>query len=177
MSAFKVSDQHIRVLAQAACGASYFSYVHRGKVKKLSLIDRDRVCALLATTNDDSLMVRYPEDYKEGLGASDQLSALKFFPDGPLTHPKMAPIVFENTTDHYGQVNGFYLYDNVRNVRAQYDTAQIVQATRCYMYQSCEHESWPLSEAHAICISLCEHYGLKLITQHKLLDKSSWTID
>jgi len=175
MSAFKVSDNHIRVLVQAACSSAYFSYLWRGKVRKVGLADRDRLCSLLATENDKSLRARYPDSFKD-LGAKAKKDKLTFFPIGKLNMPKLDPIVVEVATDHYGQATGFYLYDNVANARKLYDSAQIYKAVQCYEYQSCEHDGWLTSEAHAICLSLRAYYGDRLLSAAKVLERAEWTI-
>ena len=39
----------------------------------------------------------------------------------------------------------------------EFDPTQVIKSCDCYAYQSCEHEEWPTSEAHAFIDSLKSH--------------------
>jgi hypothetical protein len=166
MSAFKVSDNHIRIIAYTACSDKYFSYVWRGKVRKLGLYDLNRVCTLLAKENDRSLLARYPRDYKE-LGASKRAVQVVFAgPDGI--------VEAEPRNDTYGNMAGLYFLAATGTART-YKLAEVYQAVQCYEYQACEHEGWRTSEAAAICLALADRLASALIRSAGLLEKVDWT--
>ena len=149
MSAYKVTDEKLRIIAFAACHDKYFSYVFRGKVRKLSLTDLDRVCTLLGAENDKSLRCRYPSDFKT-LGASDRVQTVLFGGDGGVSN-----------TDEIrrgGDVTGFaFFYKHA--AASRYDATDVCKAVWCYEYQSCEHDAWSLSEAAAICTAVVTRYA------------------
>ncbi|TXI90578.1 MAG: hypothetical protein E6Q36_01220 [Chryseobacterium sp.] len=165
MSAFKVTDNHVRLIAYAACSGRYpIRYYWRGKERRLSMSDIDRVCTLLGKENDQSLRARYPQDHK-ALGTKRAVKITFICASGVISA--------EDEYDHYGESAGF-TFITASGTR-RYKPVEVYQAVQCYEYQSCEHDGWSRSEAAAICRSVADRFAVAVIRSAGLLANVPWT--
>ena len=132
MSAYIVDRDHIRYLISAALSPSLdryppFSWYHDGARHTLPRCDRDRasqVGQMLWNENIKSIEGRYP---------------------GTEGKPENMP----------GKCDGMLIYcHSYGNWPGVIDPVQVLKAIDCYQYQSCEHEEWEASEAHAFIAAL-----------------------
>jgi hypothetical protein len=53
-----------------------------------------------------------------------------------------------------GPIGEDYLYQEHKTIHAALSLVAVLKAIDCYEYQSCEHDGWKVSEAHAFCTAL-----------------------
>lgn len=134
MSAYIVDIAHVRYLLAAALHTAErgdaFRWYHNGTHYELHHGDLERAAVIgqmLWSENVRSVTHRYPDSADAG-----------DLP-GPVEH---------------GEHAGYGYAHRAWTDPTAFAPAQILKACHCYEYQSCEHDGWEASEAHAFCESL-----------------------
>lgn len=136
MSAYMIDRKHVqylvtvamsrRILGQSHC----IRWFHNGQWHELGCSDRKRaaeVAQMLWDENFASINARYPDT---------------------IEHPEGSPGVISEAEAGfvYGEHRDLFLHN--------IEPAQVLKACDCLEYQSCEHDGWETSEAHAFLVSL-----------------------
>jgi len=96
--------------------------------------------------------------------------------DGPDGAERVGAMLW---AENRASVNSRYDEDQLepvytRTIRpATVEPVQVLKALDCYKYQSCEHDGWPESEAHAFCDAL-RHCAIGCLPGY---EEAAWDID
>jgi hypothetical protein len=71
------------------------------------------------------------------------------------------------------EIEELFSYDMKAETLMNLDPVVVLKATRCYMYQSCEHPEWETSSAKAFCEALI----VTAISKLDGYDNAPWAID
>lgn len=153
MSAYVVDRDHIRFLVAAAdrlrpFANCTFNWYSKDKGRRLSLrqdMDLSEFGQMLWDENIKSIVAKYPDCKGEG-----------------------GELKYENMPGPIGEV---FLYQHPRELGwSHIDPVAVLKACSCYAYQSCEHDEWEESEAHAAIMSL-EHTAINCLPGY---DRAQW---
>ncbi len=135
MSAYVVDENHIAYLVQAAsCGSIVGQHGHLTWIWN---IDRE------ADTYDRETLNRSDHKAEHRVGQllwDENVTSVSARYPGDRSLP--------------GPCDSDYQYPENPPRHTEFDPVQILQACDCYEYQSCEHDSWPGSEAKAFIDAL-----------------------
>ena len=151
MSAWIVSKAHIDALVSAAMTSGnpmswyYDNPSRRGEITYTDTVKASEVGMMLWGENLASINARYPDTI-----------------DDPTACP--GPCDFDGSAS-------VPAYQFTRT--QQMTPVQIIKAIHCYEYQSCEHEGWKTSEAHAFCEALTD----KMTNALPGYDDAPWGLD
>ena len=188
MSAYVVSKAHIDFLVQAALAGptdgvgwseqpdSHFSWCHDDRRHRLDLLADERPAAIAGF---DSIELVGPSVLGQRLLDECVASVHTRYPDtspdegdlpGPIDAYYTGPYVWEP-----------YLHSDTRLIAPGMPrviappapTAVIAKQIANYEYQSCEHDSWDSSEAHAFCRALAD----RLLRSLPGWEEAPWGID
>lgn len=146
MSAFIVSENHIRYLVSAALHYR----MHGGAFTWYSLGTSERQPSRMGTLDPVADALGDPAVGADALGSM-------------LWHKNFASV-----NARYHEKEEAPTYKHGRSVTV--DPVQVLKAVQCYAYQSCEHDGWWDSSARAFC------EALKNAAIHKLAgyDQAEW---
>jgi len=136
MSSYMVDSKHIVYLVEAAIShrlaegdGGSISWFHAGKWSELRTLapvtEKVAVGAMLWRENENSVNDRYPVSREDLPGANADADA----------GYTIRPAAFSR-------------------ILADFDPVQVLKSCACYTYQSCDHEGWEASEAHAFIEAL-----------------------
>ena len=112
----------------------YLSYYHDGQSHRVDASNADEVGQMLIDENIASVGARYQDT-----GITD-------LPGGD-------PMAYLSTYTYPVQFLGRGMIQVVTDVRIP-TPIEVLKALSCYEYQSCEHDTWEASAAHAFCEAL-----------------------
>lgn len=151
MSAYMVEREHINYLVSAAMSRqmqkpdSAFRWFYNREWHQLEHGDREmgtKVGQMLWDENLKSINARYPDT----IGNNENIP---------------------------GKIGETYIYAHSKTWGGDqypFDPVQVIMSIRCLRYQSCEHDNWEDSEAHAFLEALLSHAINKLPG----MDKAKW---
>jgi hypothetical protein len=149
MSAWIVNKQHIDTLIQAALTADRYNgpvftwYDGNDQRQQLTAANADETGRMLWLECQKSVASRYPGDRDGGWPGPIGLTLSKI------------------NSYRYKPVNGHVV------------AVSVLKQIDCYEYQSCEHDGWTKSDAHAFCQALRK----KMIAMVPGYEEAPWGVD
>lgn len=164
MSAFIVSEDHLKIVAVAACLTPYFSFVWRGREIQTSRRGIAAALDSLAKENHRSVRARYQSAEQRAHTGVDRKRADRV----RLTDREESDL--QIVKDPHG-VHIAHLWIGEK----KYSAFEVYNAVRCYVYQACEHREWPATKMQAMCLALEARYAKEVLSASGLLDKVRWS--
>lgn len=155
MSAFVVDKAHIDAMIQAGIEfrlyGSDLSWYHEDQRHELTLANADAVGAMLWGENARSVGYRYSYDGRVGYYGPEGAAELEADHGEDLPGRYVDVEVAPGVTIDMPEWAEPYAYKRYGNALKP---VVVLKAIDCYEYQSCEHDEWAESEAHAFCHAL-----------------------